>query len=221
MQAHERLIAFLAADLKPVKRLAAPTLRAAAWLMVVGAAAIVMAMTADLAALQQKMMAATDMWLAVMGSTLTAVFAAIAAFQLSLPDRRTAWVFLPLPPTLLWIGASGAGCLRSWLIPGTHDASLYEARDCLTFILSMSVPLSALLLLMLRRANPLRFNFVAVTGGLAAAAAAATLLNFVHPYDAAATDLAVHAVAVALVILANRAIAGRVLAVPSEPSEQS
>jgi hypothetical protein len=48
--------------------------------------------------------------------------------------------------------------------------------------------------------------------GLASAAAAATLLNFFHPFDAAATDLAVHIFAVAIVIAANRTFSGRLLA---------
>jgi hypothetical protein len=47
--------------------------------------------------------------------------------------------------------------------------------------------------------------------GLASAAAAATLLNFFHPFDAAATDLAVHAVAVVIVVAAARALGGRTL----------
>jgi hypothetical protein len=84
-----------------------------------------------------------------------------------------------------------------------------EARDCLIFIVALSVPLSALLFAMLRRAYPLNIGLAAAVGGLAVAAAAATLLNFFHPYDAAATDLAVHAVAVAIVIAVNTALAGR------------
>jgi hypothetical protein len=44
---------------------------------------------------------------------------------------------------------------------------------------------------------------------LAVAAASATLLNLFHPYDAAATDLTVHAAAVAIVILANQLLAYR------------
>ena len=90
-----------------------------------------------------------------------------------------------------------------------------EARDCLVFIVFLSVPLSALLLIMLRRAYPLYPGLTATIGGLAVAAAAATLLNFFHPYDAAATDLVVHAVAVALVIGANRALGGRIFAFPA------
>jgi hypothetical protein len=151
------------------------------------------------------------MWLAVFGSALTAVLAAIAAFELSLPDAPRAWAWLPLPGALLWVAASSLGCLRVWFLPDTHVAELGESRDCLIFIVSLSVPLSALLFLMLRRACPLRPGLTAAVGGLAVAAAAATLLNFFHPYDVAATDLAVHGIAVALVVGANRALASRIL----------
>jgi hypothetical protein len=156
------------------------------------------------------------MWLAVLGSSLTAVLAAFASFQLSLPDRSNRWGLLPLPALLLWLGASGIGCLRSALIPGTHAAVLAEERDCLLIIIGLSLPLSVLLVSMLRKGysqNPNSQNpgLTALSAGLAAAAAAATLLNFFHPFDATASDLTVHAAAVALVIAANRLIGNRQL----------
>ena len=207
----EQLIRDLTADLVPVRRLASPGLRALGWLAVVVAAAIALATVANLPALWHRLSGAPDMWLAVLGSAATAVLAAVAAFQLSLPDARRAWALLPLPAALLWIVASGLGCLRTRLAPDTHVADMSEARDCLMFIVGLSVPLSALLIVMLRRACPLQPGLTAAIAGLAAAAAAATLLNFFHPFDAAATDLAVHAGAVALVIAANRAFSGRLL----------
>ncbi len=210
--AHERLIGDLAADLTPVRRLRSPTMRTLGWIAVVVAAAIVLAIFADLPALGGRLAAAPDMWLAVAGSAATAVLAAFAAFQLSLPDAPRAWAALPLPAALLWIIASGVGCLRVWFVPGTHVADLSEARDCLIFIVALSVPLSTLLILMLRRACSLQPGLTAAIAGLAVAAAAATLLNFFHPFDAAATDLSVHVFAVALVIVANRALSGRLLA---------
>ncbi len=206
----DRLIRGLAADLKPVRRLPSPLLRAFGWLAVVAALAAGLASFADLNAVWDRIIAAPDMWLAVTGSTLTAVLAAIAAFELSLPDASRGWALLPLPAVLLWIAASGFGCLRSWIIPGNDVAALGDSRYCLIFIVALSVPLSALLLLMLRRAFPLYPGMMAAIGGLAVAAAAATLLNFFHPYDAAATDLAVHASAVAIVVAANRVLGGRV-----------
>ena len=211
---HDRLIQGLAADLTPVPRLPAPALRALGWLGAVVAIAVALAVFADLHAMWARITMAPDMWLAVIGSIATAVLASIAAFELSLPDARRDWAWLPLPGVLLWIGASGFGCLRAWVLPDTHVAVMNESRDCLIFIIALSVPLSALMLLMLRRACPLQPGLTAAMGGLAVAAAAATLLNFFHPFDAAATDLAVHAFAVGLVVAANRMLGGRIFAAP-------
>lgn len=211
---HDRLIQGLAADLTPVRRLPAPALRALGWLGAVVAIAVALAVFADLHAMWARITMAPDMWLAVIGSIATAVLASIAAFELSLPDARRDWAWLPLPGVLLWIGASGFGCLRAWVLPDTHVAVMNESRDCLVFIIALSVPLSALMLLMLRRACPLQPGLTAAMGGLAVAAAAATLLNFFHPFDAAATDLAVHAFAVGLVVAANRLLGGRIFAAP-------
>jgi hypothetical protein len=209
---HERLIRGLAADLTPVKRLRPPEQRALFWLAMVGAIAAVLAVFSNLSGMEQRLMAVPDMALAATGSTLTAILAAFATFELSRLDRKPAWALLPLPGLLLWVGASGLGCLRTWVVPGTHDASLAEAKDCFVFIVGLSIPLSVVLIVMLRRACPLRPNLTGAVGGMAVAAAAATLLNFFHPYDAAATDLVVHVVAVAIVIAINQALADRFIA---------
>jgi hypothetical protein len=208
---HERLIQGLAADLEPVRPLQAPGLRAFIWLAVGVVAGFGLSAIADRPAIAARLEAAPDMWVAAAGSALTMVLAAIAAFQLSLPDRNQRWALLPLPAALLWIGASGAGCLRTWLLPGVHPAAIDDSKDCLMFILAVSAPLSVLLIAMLRRAYPLRPGLAAAIAGLASAAAAATLLNLFHPYDASATDLTVHVAAVGLVIIANRAYGGRLL----------
>lgn len=210
------LIATLGADLRPVRRLGRPLARAAAWLGLVAAVGMGLAGFADLPATAHRLATGPDLWLAPTGSALTAALGAIAAFQLSLPDRSPAWALLPAPGLLLWVGATGLGCLRAWVIPGLHPADLEEARTCFTFIAGLSLPLSAVLVLMVRRACPLRPNLTAAVGGVAAAAAAATLLAFFHPYDAGATDMAVHAVAVALVVGLNRAVGGRLLR-PHDP----
>jgi hypothetical protein len=139
------------------------------------------------------------------------VLATIGAFQLGLPDRSAAWAFLPAPGLALWLGASGLGCARTWLIPGTHDASLAETKACMMFIIGYSVPLSIVLFAMLRRGYSPRPSLTGGLAGLAVAAAAATLLVFFHPFDAALTDLAVHAIAVGLVVLANRLLGGVIL----------
>jgi hypothetical protein len=216
---HDQLIHGLAAGLKPVGRLYRPALRAAVWLAVVAAIAVGLAAFADVNAMWQRLAAAPDLWLAGIGSALTAIFAAFAAFELSLPDRSRIWAALPLPAAILWIAASGLGCLRTWLAPQTHVATLGEARDCLIFIVALSVPLSGLLFVMLRRGYPLYLGLTAAVAGLAVAAAAATLLNFFHPYDAAATDLAVHSLTVAIVIAASSALSGKIFGRHSGPAD--
>jgi len=208
---NDRLIDALVADLRPARPLLPPALRTLIWLMLVAAVAIGLAMFADVAAMGRRIGAIPDMWLAVLGSIATMATAAFAAFELSLPDRSRAWALLPLPAAALWVGASGLGCMRAYVLPGTHVAGFGETRDRLLFIIGLSVPLSAALIVMLRRAYSLAPPLTAAMAGLASAAAAATLLNFFHPFDAAAADLALHAVAVLIVVAAARAVGSRTL----------
>jgi hypothetical protein len=209
----DALIHDLAADLVPVRRLRSPATRALMWLGAVVAIALVLAAFSDVTAVARRLTAAPDMALAAIGSALTTVLAAFAAFLLSVPGHSRAWALLPLPAALFWVAASGAGCLRSWLISDVHLATMNEEKDCLLFIVGLSVPLSVLLIVMLRRAFALDPGLIAVLAGLAAAAAAASLLVLFHPFDASATDLAVHALAVCLVVGANRVFGGRLLTI--------
>ena len=208
---HDEVIRSLAADLMPVRPLQPPGLQTFVWLAFVIVMGFGLSAVADRPAVGARLMAAPDMWLSALGSALTTVLAAIAAFQLSMPDRNRLWTALPIPAAVLWIAASGAGCLRTSLMPGMHAAAMDDTKDCVAFVTAVSVPLSAMLLVMLRRAHSLQPGLAAVSAGLASAAAAATLLNLFHPYDASVTDLVVHTVAVAVVILANRAYGGRIL----------
>jgi hypothetical protein len=211
---NDQLIGALAANLRPVRPLPPPALRTLLWLMLVAAVAAALATFSDLAVMWHRITATSDMWLAVLGSIATMATAAFAAFELSLPDRSRAWALLPLPAAALWVGASGLGCMRAYVLPGTHVAAIGEARDCLLFIIGLSVPLSATLIVMLRRAYSLAPPLTAAMAGLGSAAAAATSLNFFHPFDATATDLAVHAVAVAIVVAAAWAFGTRTLRNP-------
>jgi hypothetical protein len=208
---HDALIDSLTGELAPVRRVWSPALRSALWLAMVAAAALVIASLSDLAAMAAHLGAAPDMWLAVTGSVLTAILGAIAVFHLSMPDRSPRWALLPLPAAALWLGASGMGCLRYLLEPQGHFAGVMEAPDCLMFILGLSLPMSVVMIFALRRAFTLYPARTSAVAGLAIAATAASLLNLFHPYDAASTDIAVHALAIALVIAANRYLGGRLI----------
>jgi hypothetical protein len=211
---HDSLIDTLAAELVPVRRLPPPWLRTLGWLLAVAAIAAVLLMHYGVADMLRRWDGTPDLAWAGIGAAITAASAAWAAFALGVPGRRSGWAWLPLPGALLWVGASGWGCLREWVAPATHVASMHESSDCLVFIVSFSIPLSALLIVLLRRACPLRPVLTAMMVGLASAAASASLLEICHAFDAAATDLAMHTIAVGLVVAANAAMGGRLLARP-------
>ena len=208
---HEALIDALGAKLTPVRRLLPPWLRALGWLLAVAAIAVALLVRYGDQPMLRRWAGAPDLAWAAVGAVFTAVCAAWCAFVLGVPGRSRAWAWLPLPGLALWIGASGLGCLRTWLAPGTSVATMHQSADCLVFIVSFSIPLSALMVWLLRRACPLRPALTAVMVGLASAAASASLLEICHAFDAAATDLLTHALAVAIVVVANVAMGGRLL----------
>jgi hypothetical protein len=205
---HDRLIESLAGKLEPVRPVS-PVWLAVGWLLVVIAFALYLARLGDMHAMMLRLSAAPDMWLAALGSALTGVLAVVAAFMTSVPGRSIRWALLPLPALALWIWESGMGCARGWRLPMVHDATIGDGDHCFMFIVGLSLPLSLLLMVLLRWTFPLRPNVTLALGGLAAAGAAATLLNFFHPYDASVSDLVFHAVAVGLVVGANRLFGGR------------
>lgn len=205
-----RLIGDLSADLKPVRRLPPPWLRALIWLGVVLVVGLLLVATRTL--LPALGIIGNDPFMlpGAYASLATAILAAIAAFELSLPDRSDAWILLPLPPLAVWIVLNGLGCLATLAIPGT-ETSPFQFMVCFSLILGISIPLTAAMIFMLRRTRPLRPLRVGILGGLAASAAAATLLILIHPHDSAVLDLAAHCVAVAVIVGLNVLLGGRLL----------
>jgi hypothetical protein len=199
----ENLIESLAGSLTPVRPLRAPVIRTGAWLLIISAAAVLVIMGfANLPVFAQRM-AVPRVALECLGSLLTAISATFVAFELSVPGRSARWAWLPLPPFLLWLGASGMGCLANGL--GVHAAQGESAR-CFIFIAGVSVPLSIGLFWMLRRARPIAPLPVATFGTLGVAAASATLLQFFHPFDITGLDLVFHVAAVGFVVFLGAAL---------------
>jgi len=200
------LIDRLVAGAKPVKRLRPPALRASLWLLAVGAAGVggILAF-ADLAVFAERI---AESALAIeWGATLvTGILAVVAAFQLSLPDRSSAWAWLPLPSLAVWTGSGGYSCYRNWITVGPTGFELGESARCLMFILAVSVPLSISILIALRRALPLDPLRVAAMGALGVASLAAGALQFFHPFDVTFLDLSVHLGTIAFVVLGACAV---------------
>ncbi|MEZ5763220.1 MAG: NrsF family protein [Xanthobacteraceae bacterium] len=199
----EALIRDLAAGLTPVRRLHPPARRVAAWLGAVGIGMLIMLPFFDWREVMPRVTASPDAWLAIVGSALTAVAAAIATVRLGLPDASRVWALLPLPFAALWLGASGIGCMR--VVPlagGPTLAGAQDSGDCFFFIVGVSVPLALILAMILRRSYTLHPLLLTQMAGLACAAASATLLVLIHPFQISWLDLGMHALAVALVMLA-------------------
>lgn len=204
----DRLIERLTAAAEPVRRLRPPFLRASLWLLGVAAAgALAILLFSNLPG-DAARMRDPKLMIELAGTLLTGVLAVIAAFHLSLPDRSPLWALAPLPPLALWIAASGYECYRHWIAFGPDGWKIGESANCFRFILGVSVPLGLSLFFALRRASPLAPIRVAVVGGLGAAALAAFLLQFFHPFDVTFMDLGVHALAV-VVVVAVASLAGR------------
>ena len=215
----EQLIERLAAEARPVRRLRQPLHRAGLWLLAV--AILIGGAIAAFADWHVFAERAQDPRLVLeMAGTLAAGIAAIvAAFELSLPDRPRRWLLLPLPALALWLASSGYGCYRLWLTAGPSGWELGESAHCFRFILGASLPLGLSLLIALRRATPLAPLPVGAAGGLGVGALAAFALQFFHPFDVTVMDLAVHAIAVGLVVSAA-SVAQR-MAAPERPAPSS
>jgi hypothetical protein len=211
-----QLIEALSADAKPVRRLRPPLARAGAWLSAFVALAVVVTWGTGSWPSMIERLREPRFAVEMAATFLTGVAAVIAAFYLSLPDRSRFWMLLPMPALLLWLATSGYGCYQNWIASGPGGWRLGRSSDCFIFIVSLSIPLAAVLYVALRRALPLEPLRVMAAGGLGVAALAAAALQFYHPFDVTIVDLAVHAWAVLIVVTAM-AIGGR-LALSRRPA---
>ena len=168
-----RLIGDLGADLKPVRRLAPPWLRALYWLAaVLGVALVLLAIRivfnwngepeVDPYVMPGAIASGRD------GGPCRASSPPRA--QPGADDRSSAWALLPLPAFAVWVAINGLGCVASLANP-TVQNNVPQFFSCLAIIFALSIPLSAATIIMVRRARPLRPLPVAILGGLAASAA--------------------------------------------------
>ena len=178
------LIDALVETATPVRRLRPPIVRAGLWLAfaatILGLIAIAHGVRPDFSnCLRQPFFV-----IGMLGALATGISAAVASFQLSLPDSSRLWIILPLPALALWVVTIGYGCLTDWVSIGPDSVRLGEAIRCFATLLMTSVPLSIAMLAMLRYTALLRPLEVSVLGGLAVAAVTAFALSLFHDLDA-------------------------------------
>ncbi len=210
----DALIDRLAADVRPVRPLRAPALRA---LLAVTAIALVaggsVAMSGDVAELRTRYVG-RETWLALEMAAMLATFvlAILGAFFVSIPGGSKRWLAAPLAPFAVWLLSSGLGCYADFVRRGEVGWEAGESLDCLLFILGTSALVAPLLVWRLARAKPLDPMPVALLGGLGVAAASALVLQFFHPFSVTFIDLAVHLIAILIVVGAVGLLNRRALA---------
>ena len=207
------LVERLQSEAAPVEPLAPPLLRAARLLAFSAAVGIAIVLVwGDVAGLAGRY-AGENMLMAVELSavTATAILAVAGAFVLSVPGRSRVWLAAPLPPFLLWAGASGLGCYRDLARLGSPEG-IGHAGSCLMFILGAGIAIGGPLLWRLSRARPIDPLPVAILGGLGSAALAALLLQFFHPFALTVLDLGVHFAAVLTIVAVSAFLRRQALA---------
>ena len=207
------LINKLAADARPVRPLPSPLKRAALMLGLLAlGAGLALSILGDWSQLRGRYAGREAILVLEMSAmAVTAVLAIVGAFFLSIPGRSRWWRLAPIPPFLLWLLLSGAGCYADFVRSGPLGQDIGHSIDCLIFILAVSLLMGAPLIWRLSRALPIDPVPVALLGGLGTAAAAAFMLQFFHPFAVTVLDLAVHVAAIGLVVGATALINRRAL----------
>ena len=209
------LIEALAHNLKPVRRLRPPLARAAAWIVVAAGVVALLGITHGVRSDLGQQLARPAYLVLLLASLGTGLLAAIASFFVTLPDRSWRWALLPIPTLLVWMGSVGYQCLTAWVSVDAGGPHAGETLRCLATVVLVSLPLSLVLLLMLRHAAMLRPIAVTLTGGLAVAGFAACALWLFHPLDTSVMVLAWSVATMALALAAAGTAARKLDVLPS------
>ncbi len=202
MRTIETVIDKLAADLRPVKPLRRPGMRALIMLAAIAAAGgTAIALVGDMGALRQRYAGREALLMLEMAAIAgTGALAVVAAFIVSIPGGSKRWLAAPLPFFAAWLLLSGLGCYADPARRGPIPGEAGESAHCLLFILATSALLTPVLVWLLAKARPIDPLPVALLGGLGAAAASAFVLQFFHPFAVTFVDLAVHLLAMFIVV---------------------
>ncbi len=183
------LIEAMATNLRPVRRLRSPVVRAGSWLLLAAVVLALLAISQGLRADLSARLLDPAFVVGIAASLTTGALAAVAAFMASLPDRSRLWLLLPLPALAVWLAGIGGQCLTHWVAFDPAGIALGETARCLATLVLTSLPLSLAMMMMLRYATVLSPTAVTLMGSLAVAAITASALSLFHALDATAMIL--------------------------------
>jgi hypothetical protein len=202
------LIRLLAASGSPVRPLRAPHVRAFGWLAFAAALLVMLAIHHGLRSDLDTQLGRAGFVVSIVASALTGVLAATAAFTVSVPGNSRQWMWLPVPALVVWLWTVSYGCLTHWVSIDPEGIALGTTARCFATMTLASVPLSLVLLVMLRHAAMFRPVLAMTLGSLAVAAISASALSLLHDLDATVLIL-IWNVGAATAIVAAGAIFGR------------
>ncbi len=210
----QELIARLAAEAGPVRRLRPPWMRALLWLAI-ALPCVAAVVWSKIVQMDPGQMLADPRFVLEQAATLaTAVAAALAAFASTVPgfDRRV--LLLPLPPLAVWLASVGQGCVQDWLRLGANGLTLRPDWECLPYAAVIGIVPAIALVIMLRRGAPLLPRSTLMLGALSVAALGNFGLQAFHLHDASIMVLTWHLGSVGLLSAVGGLLGRRVLDLP-------
>jgi len=180
----EKLIERLAEIVEPVRPLARPWIRTAAWLLIaipyVALVVFVVSPRADLISKASEWRYVIEQFAAL----ATGITAATAAFATVIPGYDRKFLFFPVLPLAIWLGSLGDGCVEDWIHFGPDGLSLQPDWFCFPAIVLVGAVPAIAIAVMLRRGAPLTPHVTSALGGLAAAGLGNFGLRLFHSQDA-------------------------------------
>lgn len=198
------LIRVLAAHAEPVRQFR-PLRYAIFWIaLAMAILALVLALHGVRSDLQERLGEPVFV-LGLTGTFLTGTIAAVAAFELSIPDRSTIWAWAPIPAVILWQSAVAYRCLSGWVSLETSAMHVGAVSALVLIVPSLALPM----LIMLRHAAFMCRTSIAWTSALAVAGLSAAVLSVLHDADASIILLLWNVAAPLMIVLVGHACGER------------
>ena len=103
---------------------------------------------------------------------VTAITAALAAFQSTVPGASRRWFWVPVATLAVWLAAVGAGCVDDYVRLGMEGLTVRFDGGCMVPAVLIGVVPTVAIVVMLRRGAPLVPRLTLALAGLAVAALA-------------------------------------------------